>query len=60
MTERLRVGIIGCGEISGLNAWGYLTDDRADIHRMVDRMYRRVMRDRAQLLRSMTLRAPPP
>ena len=31
MAERLRVGIIGCGEISGLNAWGYLTDDRADI-----------------------------
>lgn len=30
MAKRLRVGIIGCGEISGLNAWGYLTDDRAE------------------------------
>ena len=31
MSKKLKVGIIGCGEISGLNAWGYLVDERADI-----------------------------
>ena len=36
MTEKLRVGIIGCGEISGLTSWGYRIDERADIYAVAD------------------------
>ena len=31
MAEELGIGVIGCGEISGLSTWGYRTDDRARI-----------------------------
>lgn len=36
MADKLRVGMIGCGEISGMNAWGYLVDERANIVAVAD------------------------
>ncbi|MBI5119318.1 Gfo/Idh/MocA family oxidoreductase [Candidatus Poribacteria bacterium] len=36
MTDKLRVGVIGCGEISGLTTWGFRTDERASIYAVAD------------------------
>jgi predicted dehydrogenase len=36
MTDKLRVGVIGCGEISGLTTWGYRIDERCAIHAVAD------------------------
>ncbi|RJP65936.1 MAG: gfo/Idh/MocA family oxidoreductase [Candidatus Abyssobacteria bacterium SURF_17] len=36
MTDKLRVGVIGCGEISGLTTWGYRADERTSIYAIAD------------------------
>ncbi|MBI4830863.1 MAG: hypothetical protein HY801_04765 [Candidatus Lindowbacteria bacterium] len=36
MTDKLRAGVIGCGEISGLTTWGFRTDQRTSIHAVAD------------------------
>lgn len=36
MPDKLRVGVIGCGEISGLTTWGYRVDERSTIYAVAD------------------------
>jgi predicted dehydrogenase len=36
MSEKLRVGVIGCGEISGLTTWGFRIDERCDMYAVAD------------------------
>jgi len=36
VTDRIRIGVIGCGEISGLTTWGFREDDRAEIYAVAD------------------------
>jgi len=36
MREKLRVGVIGCGEISGLTTWGFRIDERCDMYAVAD------------------------
>ncbi len=36
MADKLRVGVVGCGEISGLTTWGYRVDERCDIYAVAD------------------------
>jgi predicted dehydrogenase len=42
MAEELRMGVIGCGEISGLTTWGYRIDDRVKIYALSDTNAERV------------------
>ncbi len=48
MTDRLRVGVIGCGEISGLTTWGFRTDERCTIHAVADPNAERVQQRAAE------------
>lgn len=36
MPDKLRVGVIGCGEISGLTTWGFRIDERCDLYAVAD------------------------
>jgi predicted dehydrogenase len=36
MKDKLKVGVIGCGEISGLTTWGYRKDERTQIYAVAD------------------------
>jgi len=36
MAHELTIGVIGCGEISGLSTWGYRIDDRTRIYAVSD------------------------
>ncbi|GAB4352277.1 MAG: Gfo/Idh/MocA family oxidoreductase [Candidatus Abyssubacteria bacterium] len=36
MSAELRMGVIGCGEISGLTTWGYRIDDRVKVYALSD------------------------
>jgi len=42
MSAELRMGVIGCGEISGLTTWGYRIDDRVKIYAVSDTNTERV------------------
>ena len=42
MSAELRMGVIGCGEISGLTTWGYRIDDRVKICAVSDTNTERV------------------